>query len=417
MNLQMTHGRLPEGRQTRLLFGLCWLAYVTTYLGRLNYAACLVEISRTQVWDKGEAGLVATAFFTAYGLGQLVNGCIGDRLAPRYMVACGLGCSGIINFLFPMMFHPAAAALLWGINGFVQSMVWSPLIRLLSEWLPAEKRLNACVNMNGTVPVGTFLVYGMSSVLVFLGSWKWVFRVSGTLLIVMAAVFLVGIGRLDGQVQPVQESGPRLEQTGTEHIPFGKLALLSAIPLSFVGVLMQGMLKDGVTTWIPTFLEEQFHISSAGAILSTMVVPLINLGGVYLASWLNRRLFRNEALGASCFFGAGFVTLGLLALFPDRSALVSLLLLAAATTLMMGINTLIAGMMPSYYVHYGVCSTISGILNSGVYLGSALSSYLNGAIVELHGWHFIIRCWCVYAIVGTVVCTLSIKKWGKFRTK
>ena len=116
MRFQMTHGRLADPRTERALFWLCWLAYVTTYLGRLNYSACLMEISGTEGWSKGEAGLIATAFFTAYGLGQLVNGIIGDRLSPRIMVSCGLFCSGLVNLLFPSVSSPSAAAVLWGLR-------------------------------------------------------------------------------------------------------------------------------------------------------------------------------------------------------------------------------------------------------------------------------------------------------------
>ena len=417
MRFQMTHGRLADPATERTLFWLCWLAYVTTYLGRLNYSACLMEISGTEGWSKGEAGLIATAFFTAYGLGQLVNGVIGDKLSPRIMVSCGLFCSGLVNLAFPAIASPSAAAVLWGLNGFVQSMVWSPLIRLLSEWLPAEKRLKACVNMNGTVPVGTLAAYGMSAGLVYLASWKNVFYTSGTVLIAMSLVFFLMVGRLEKTVRPVQEQAPLQKDSASAQVVHGsflRLVITCGIPLFCIAALMQGMLKDGVTTWIPTFLGENFNLASSAAILSTTVVPIVNLGGVYLADWLNHRYFKNEVLAAACFFVAGLAALvGLIC--AGSSAVLSLVLLAATTTCMMGINTLLVGMTPAYYVHWGLCSTISGILNSSVYLGSAASSYLNGVIVEHYGWGSIMRLWCVLAVVGLVMCLLNIRRWKKFR--
>lgn len=418
-SLKMTRGRITDPKKIRALFSLCWIAYVFTYLGRLNYSACLVEIINSEGWTKGQAGLIATGFFTTYGLGQLVNGYIGDRLSPKIMVACGLSMSGLVNLLFPFMHAPAAATVLWCVNGFVQSMIWSPLVRQLSEWLPAEKRLQACVNMNSTVPVGTLAVYGLSAGLVFLGNWKVVFFTSGTLLIGMAIFWLVTISKIETQLEPAVESSQPLSKDAPgvpdRKTSLWKLVLLSAMPLCFVGLFMQGMLKDGVTTWIPTFLEENFGFTAAASILCTTIVPIINLGGVYLASWLNRRVFKNEVLGAMTFFLVALGALVLLVFCPIHSAVFSLLLLAVTTTFMMGINTLLASMMPSYYVPYGVCSTATGLLNAAAYLGCAVSSYGNGAIVEHFGWNSIMYCWCIAALLGAIGCGLAAKKWKRFR--
>ena len=414
----MSKGRFTDRKTIRTLFFLCWISYVFTYLGRLNYAACLVEIVLEEGWSKSQAGLIATGFFLFYGLGQLVNGYVGDKLSPKIMVFCGLFSSGLVNFLFPFMGSASLAALLWCINGFVQSMIWSPIVRQLSSWLPAEKRQQACVNMNGTVPVGTLAVYGLSALIIYLGSWKNVFFTSGVLLTSMAFIWFFGISALEKRL--VDEETP-VSQSATDPVSaektlsIAKLSIMSALPLCLLGLFMQGMLKDGVTTWIPTFLEENFGLTAAASILSTTIVPIINLGGVYFGSWVNRKFFRNEVLAAMIFFMVGLAALVLLTFAPIHSAVLSLLLLAVTTTFMMGINTLLASMMPHFFVRFGVCSTVTGLLNSAVYLGSAVSSYGNGAIVEHFGWDSIMKIWCICAVLGILFCGLAVKKWKFFR--
>ena len=422
-NLKLPRGCVRNEATMKTVFLLCWFAYVTTYLGRLNYSACLVEIVNAESWSKSMAGLVATGFFITYGFGQIVNGYIGDRISPKIMVATGLTISGCMNLLFPFTHGISGAIFLWCVNGFVQSMIWSPLIRLLSEWLPAERRLKACVNMNATVPVGTLAVYGMSAGLVYLGNWKWVFFTSGTILIVVAVVWFFGIGKIEKNLDPVEETAfdklckEKSSKTEVQKQSFWKLAVISAMPFCCIALFMQGMLKDGVTTWIPTFLEENFGLTSAAAILSTTIVPIINLGGVYLASFLNNKFFKNEVFTAMICFITGVITLSLLIFAPVNSAVFSLILLAATTTFMMGVNTVLASMMPSYYVHFGVTATVTGALNASAYLGSAVSSYGNGAIVENFGWNTIMYCWCISAVVGVIACALAAKTWKKFRTE
>lgn len=415
-NYKMPAGQLTSPQKIRKLFSLCWISYVFAYLGRLNYAACLVEITRTEGWTKSEAGLIATGFFIFYGLGQLVNGYLGDRISPKLMVGIGLSLSGLINLIFPFFHAIPIIMLLWCINGFVQSMIWSPLVRMISERMPCEKRQQACVNMNSTVPVGTLAVYGLSALLVYLGDWQLVFFSSGTLLLTMSVVWFRGISSLEKGLEPVVSQAHKAQETApAAKVPVGKLVILSALPLCLAGLMMQGMLKDGVTTWIPTFLEENFGLTAAASILCTTIVPIINLGGVYLGSWANRRFFKNEVLTAFVFFLTALGSLLLLTFYPLHSAVFSLLLLTVTTTFMMGINTVLASMMPSYYVQYGVCSTITGLLNGSAYVGSAFSSYGSGAVVQYFGWNTILYCWCICAAAGALFCSFCFKKWGRFR--
>lgn len=67
----------------KLLFWLCWIAYFSTYIGRLNYSASLMGIILSEGFSKGQAGMIGTAFFFAYGAGQFVSGFLGDRLAEN----------------------------------------------------------------------------------------------------------------------------------------------------------------------------------------------------------------------------------------------------------------------------------------------------------------------------------------------
>lgn len=78
--------KLQSQKMQKLLFWLCWIAYFSTYLGRLNYSAGLTEIIRAEGYDKGAAGLIGTAFFCSYGIGQLFSGFMGDKWKPQKMI-------------------------------------------------------------------------------------------------------------------------------------------------------------------------------------------------------------------------------------------------------------------------------------------------------------------------------------------
>ena len=144
----------------KLLFWLCWIAYFSTYIGRLNYSASLTGIILSEGFSKGQAGMIGTAFFFAYGAGQFVSGFLGDRLAPKKMVFTGLMVSGLCNLAMAGAKSSGLMTAVWCVNGLFQAFIWSPMIRLMYEYYKTETRMKACVSLNSSVPLGTMAAYG-----------------------------------------------------------------------------------------------------------------------------------------------------------------------------------------------------------------------------------------------------------------
>lgn len=150
----------------KLLFWLCWIAYFSTYIGRLNYSASLTGIILSEGFSKGQAGMIGTAFFFAYGAGQFVSGFLGDRLAPKKMVFTGLMVSGLCNLAMAGAKSSGLMTAVWCVNGLFQAFIWSPMIRLMYEYYKTETRMKACVSLNSSVPIGTMAAYGLTALVI-----------------------------------------------------------------------------------------------------------------------------------------------------------------------------------------------------------------------------------------------------------
>ena len=147
MNLKWT-----DKRQQNLLFLLCWAAYVTVYLGRYNFSSALADMVTREVLTKSQGGIIATCFYITYGASQVLSGFLGDKLDARRMVGIGLGVSGIMNLLIGLTSSWKVMTAMWMVNGLAQSMVWSPMLRLLAEELPRQRCLKAGIDIATTVP-------------------------------------------------------------------------------------------------------------------------------------------------------------------------------------------------------------------------------------------------------------------------
>ena len=163
MNNATYPAKITGLRRQHLFFALCWTAYFSTYIGRLNFTASLAAISAAAGFSQSELGLVSSGFFVGYGIFQLVWGFAGDRLDPVRMVFSGVLCSGLLNLAMACASSPGLMAVIWTLNGAAQSAVWSPLLRLTVERLPGVEAMRASVRYSTTVPFGTLVAYGLAA--------------------------------------------------------------------------------------------------------------------------------------------------------------------------------------------------------------------------------------------------------------
>ena len=119
-------------RKKQLIFIICYLAYTSIYIARLNLSISSVELINESVMDAAQIGLLGSMFSVVYAVGRLLNGTMSDKIAPWIMICTGLIIAGVSN-LFIGMFPPyIGILLLWGCNAFAQSMLWSSVLCIVS---------------------------------------------------------------------------------------------------------------------------------------------------------------------------------------------------------------------------------------------------------------------------------------------
>jgi OPA family glycerol-3-phosphate transporter-like MFS transporter len=172
---------------------------------------------------------------------------------------------------------------------------------------------------------------------------------------------------------------------------FGSLALIMP------GIMLQGMLRDGVTNWMPSFLLETFGLNEENSIVSTVILAIFTMISYSAFAALQKRFFKNEVTCAATIFGGSAVICAALFavnLLAPRAALVpSLVLMALTVAGMHGVNLMLISIVPRRFVVFGKVSTYSGILNASTYVGAALSTYGFAALAEIFDWNFTILTW------------------------
>ncbi|MDR1770318.1 MAG: hypothetical protein LBS02_06735 [Hungatella sp.] len=135
---------------------------------------------------------------------------------------------------------------------------------------------------------------------------------------------------------------------------------------------------------------------------------------MYFANLIYGKGKKNELETAAILFVISFFSILFLIIFEGVSLVLSLVLFAVTTSCMMGINVMLVSFIPSYFIRFGKVSTISGLLNSTVYIGSSLAVYGLGALADSAGWSFILKFLCMAAVVGILGSLICVPRWRKF---
>ena len=94
----------------------------------------------------------------------------------------------------------------------------------------------------------------------------------------------------------------------------------------------------------------------------------------------------------------------------DTSMILTIVLFAMTTASMMGVNTIFVNFFPLRYEAIGKVSTVSGFMNGMAYVGTAVSTFTIGVLVEQKGWNVTIGSWVVMTFLALVVCMLGKKE-------
>ena len=393
-----------NNKKSNFLIFLCWAAYTAAYVARLNYNASIVEILAQLNVTKEAAGTVSSFFFFAYGAGQLVNGLLSKRYNTKYSVTFALVASCIINLGMTFCNGIGAMKILWLFNGVFQSILWSSLIKTLSDNLADDKLPKAVMVMSTTVASGTFTAYGLSALFSALNmSWTSIFYVASAIVGAISVLWFAGIST-------IQKSAKKSEVT--ENKKQNKLSVTPLLVFTVVVILVSavtnGFIKDGITTWVPSILKENFGMPSSLSIIVTLLLPIVSIFGASLVKTMHKRQ-KNENVLNGIYYFVAMILAGLILLTINlKSAPLTLILFGGIACLMSAVNNVITSVVPLYSRDKIDSGLSAGLLNTFCYIGSTLATSLLGKIADTKGWNDVFICILLFTVTAFVVCCISV---------
>ena len=388
----------------RFIF-LCAFIYFVSYVTRINYGAVLAEMVTDTGLSMSILSVALIGSFITYGAGQLVSGFLGDHIHPKKLLATGLLVTTAINFTIPLCRSASMMAVLWCINGFAQSFMWPPLVKTMLMLLSMEDYEAKVVNVGFGSLGGTIFVYLIAPVCIMISGWKLMFLLSGTLGLVGLFVWTRFCPSFTLTFPERQVSDGRKHSGSNIFSPLLLIAIIT--------ILMQGIVRDGVTTYMPSFISETYHLSNEISILTGVLLPIFSLISTRAAAKLHLKLIPNLLACSTVLFLACTASAIPLYFLYETSPVLSITMLTLISAFVHGVNLMITTLLPPKLADREHLSTMAGMINSFAYVGSAISTYLIPMAAEGYGWSATLLIWVAASIIGTAACAMCIPIYAK----
>ena len=396
---------IDNKKQVSRLILLFMMTYLASYLTRINFGAVVSEIELSTGISKSLLSLSLTGSFVTYGLGQIVSGVLGDYVSPKKLITLGFLLTISMNLTVPFLNNPYIMAFVWCVNGFAQAFMWPPLVKLMLALLSDEDYKKATVRVSWGSSIGSILIYLVSPIFIKVSGWKSVFLFSAASASIMLLLFTKYC--VDIEVTKKQK------ESNTKNTKFNLFH--PVVMMIMLAIVLQGMLRDGVTTWMPSLINETYHLGSSIAILTSVVLPIFSILSFSLTSKIYTKWIQNPLILSGVLFMVGTLSTICLIFFNGYHAVVSVLLGAILTGCMHGVNLILVCMLPAYFKSTGSVGAVSGIFNSCTYVGSAVSTYGVAYLVETYNWMVALKIWLVVALLGALICLVCKSMWNKYK--
>ncbi|MBQ6179173.1 MAG: MFS transporter [Bacteroidales bacterium] len=394
-----------QGEYRRLRNRTFWgvtAAYALYYVCRMAMAVVKQPLIDGNILSAAQLGIIGSAFYFVYAAGKFANGFIADYCNIRRFMATGLLVSTVVNLLMGVLglahgwwgFSSALLfivfAVVWGINGYCQSMGAPPGVISLSRWFPLNRRGTFYSILSATPYLGKSIsVFALGLVVAWIG-WEYGFifsAIAGVIGSVIILVFVSDTPESKGLPSVQELSGEEVLKTDT--LPTKELQKMVVrhpgiwiIALSSAFVYIT---QHAVSEWGVLFLQKGKEYSLVSATEIIAFSEAFGIAGTVLAGWLSDRVFKGNRLipvllsGIVCLLSLGAF------LFSKGSYVLNIVYVAVFSLSIGVVYCTVAGLMALDIVPRKATGSALGMVGLASYGAAGIQNVVSGFMIGAGG--------------------------------
>ena len=395
-------------------------AFIAATFGYSLYYVCRTSLNvvKSPIIDSGilnasQLGTIGLCLFWAYAIGKFVNGFLSDHCNITRFMATGLIISSTANLILGLTsllpFSAVAInaiiftmfAIMWGINGWAQSMGAPPAIISLTRWYPLSIRGTFYGFFSASHNFGEFLSFLFVGIVVTAMGWQWGFygaAVAGALGVVLILLWLHDNPESKGlppieilseektpeqyaqeKVAASQEGASSKEETSRIQKAVLRNPGVWILALSSAFMYMS---RYAINSWGILFLEKIKGFSTLEASTIISINAICGVLGTVLSGWLSDKVFHGDRKYPALVAGI-LETISLyLFLFGGNNWFINIL---AMTLFGISIGVLICfigGLMAIDIVPRKATGAALGIVGLASYVAAGIQDVVSGLLID-----------------------------------
>lgn len=388
-----------------LSFGFLYLFF---YNGRQNINLVMSQMAIELGSTTTALGIVSSSLFWCYAFGQLINGRLGAFFGYKRFMAVGVVASAILNFIISFQHNITIIAILWGLNGYFQSMVWSNGLGVINKWWPKHNRgfaTGLTTFFSGMAQVVTYLTILFCLELNPEWGWRAAFRYPMLPMLILLISFFMFFKNCpeDAGFSPINEDGENgaeseIKQKGFFY-PYKVLFSEPKVLLFCLISAIAGIGRYGLLTWVPTYFTEQLGLTIKDGIFSSILLPFGQACAMFVFPIITDKLLKGKR--EPMLIIASLITFVGMIIFP----FITHQFTASLMLFVLGVFAMVTGVIWTIAGDIGgkaFSSTVIGIFDWAVYMGAAIQASIFGFFKDKFGWS------AIFIIIGTLYVVLMI---------
>ena len=384
--------------------------YALYYVCRMSMGVMKQPLIDAGLLNATQLGVIGACLYWTYAVGKFVNGFLADGSNVKRFMATGLVLSAAANLIMGVLGATAVNAgisssvifivfaVMWGVNGWAQSMGAPPSIVTLSRWFPLRIRGTYYGFFSASHNIGEGLSFIFVGSIVAAFGWKWGFfgAACAGLLGVLLILFwlhdtpeskgLPSIEELSGEetAKPASEvstESPEAKAAETRRIQKAVLRNPGVWILALSSAFMY-MSRYAINEWGTIFLQEtyDYDLKAAAAIIG--INPIFGVIGTVFSGWLSDKVFKGDRKYPA--FTAGVLEAISLYLFlfgggSHFTLVLSMVLFGVAIGVLI---SFIGGLMAIDLVPRKASGAALGIVGIASYAAAGVQNIISGLLLD-----------------------------------
>lgn len=360
------------------------LGYGMYYVCRLSMNVIRKPMVEDGLFTETEIGIIGSCLFFTYAIGKFCNGFIADRANVKRLMSTGLLVSAIINLVLGFINSFMLFAILWGVNGFFQSMGAASGVVSLSRWFDSSNRGTYYGFWSASHNLGEAITFITIAILATQFGWRYALIGAGIIGIVY--FFVMQWGMKDTP----QRYGYLLDQhcdnrSKSKDFNKSQKAVLKNPAiwiLAFASAFMY-ISRYAVNSWGVFYLQTMKGYSTLDASFIISISSVCGIVGTIASGLVSDKLFKGSRNVPALIFGlTNVLALCLFLLVPGVHFILDVI---AMVLFGIGIGVLICflgGLMAVDLAPKNAAGAALGVVGVASYIGAGIQDIMSGWLIE-----------------------------------